>query len=119
MSFNVEIPFDSYRLYEGEHPRVDTFTEVQEIIRSVFDEPALPITRETIAQDVESWDSVMHVTLLLAVEDAFRMHFTLPEMAYLKNVGDLVNLIDSKRRPAYSVWTASDRAKSPQQDPHS
>jgi acyl carrier protein len=54
----------------------------------------------------------MHVTLLFAVEDAFGVHFSLPEMAYLKNVGDLVDLIDSKRRAGYSVVTASvtDRA---------
>ena len=107
MSLPVEIPFDVYRLYVGERPPVDTFTELQEVIRTVFDEPALSVTRETIAQDVESWDSVMHVTLLLEVEDKFGLHFSIPEMAYLKSVGDLVDLIDTKRRARGSGVTAN------------
>jgi acyl carrier protein len=98
MSFNVEIPFGVYRAYVGEQPPVDTFTELREVIRRVFDEPLLPVTREMIPQDVEAWDSVMHVTLLLEVEVIFRTRFSIPEMAYLKSVGDLVDLIDSKRR---------------------
>lgn len=107
MGLPVEIPFDVYRLYVGERPPVDTFTELLQVIRTVFDDPALPVTRETIAQDVEAWDSVMHVTLLMEVEDKFRLHFTIPEMAYLKSVGDLVDLIDSKRRARGSAVTTN------------
>jgi acyl carrier protein len=104
----------------GERPPIDTFNELQEVIRAVFDEPALPVTRETIAQDVEAWDSVMHVTLMLEVEDKFRVTFSLPEMAYLKSVGDLVDLIECKlrKRGPGVLATFTDRATGQQEHVH-
>ena len=82
---------------------MDTFSQVQEVIRSVFDDPELAVSRRTTPWDIESWDSVMHVTVLLEVQSRLRLHFSLSEMAYLKDVGDLVNLIDSKQQARRSV----------------
>lgn len=76
---------------------MDTLARLQEIIRNVFDDDSLVMTRETTAQDVEAWDSVQNVTLMLEVESAFRVRFSTSEMAYLKNVGELVDLIDRKQ----------------------
>ena len=51
----------------------------------------------TNADDVEGWDSSMHVTLMLRVEKAFGVRFTSSQVASLENVGQLVALIDAKR----------------------
>lgn len=77
---------------------MDTLTQLQEVFRTVFDDDALTISRETTAQDVEAWDSVQNVTLMLEVETDFKVRFSTSEMAYLKNVGDLVDLIEKKQK---------------------
>ncbi len=77
---------------------MDTLTQLQEVFRGVFDDDALEIRRETTAQDVEAWDSVQNVTLMMEVESVFRVRFSTAEMAYLKNVGELVDLIESKQQ---------------------
>ena len=76
---------------------MDTFSQIQEVIRLVFDDAELAVSRKTTPRDIETWDSVMHVTLLLEVQSKIGVRLSIAEMAYLKNVGDLVDLIDSKQ----------------------
>lgn len=77
---------------------MDTLTQLQDVFRNIFEDDSLLISRDTTAQDIESWDSVQNVTLMLEVETEFGVRFSTSEMAYLKNVGDLVDLIDKKRK---------------------
>jgi acyl carrier protein len=77
---------------------MDTLTQLQEVFRTVFEDEDLVISRETTAQDIEAWDSVQNVTLMLDVETQFKVRFSTSEMAYLKNVGDLVDLIEKKQQ---------------------
>jgi acyl carrier protein len=77
---------------------MDTLTQLQEVFRTVFDDDSLVISRETTAQDIEAWDSVQNVTLMLNVETEFKVRFSTSEMAYLKHVGDLVDLIEKKQQ---------------------
>ena len=63
------------------------------VFRDVFDNPKLEISEETTAQDVEGWDSIMHVNLIVAVEQAFGVSFTTKEVKALANVGDFIKLI--------------------------
>lgn len=77
---------------------MNTLTKLQDVFRNIFDDDALTIMRETTAQDIEAWDSVQNVTLMLEVESVFGVRFSTSEMAYLKNVGDLVDLIEKKRK---------------------
>lgn len=76
----------------------DTLAEVSQIIRDVFDDDELSITRSTTAAEVAAWDSLMHVTLVLQVEATFGIKFSSSEIANLKNVGELVDLVDSRRK---------------------
>lgn len=78
--------------------RMDTLTQLQEVFRNIFEDEALTISRETTAQDIEAWDSVQNVTLMLEVETEFKVRFSTSEMAYLKNVGDLVDLVEKKQK---------------------
>jgi acyl carrier protein len=66
------------------------------IFRTVFDEPDLQLTRDMTATDVPAWDSLSHITLIVAVEREFGIRFTTAEVAALMNVGDLADLVRKK-----------------------
>jgi acyl carrier protein len=63
------------------------------VMRDIFDNPQLEISDTTTADDVDGWDSIMHVNLIVAVEKAFGISFTTKEVRGLANVGDLIQLI--------------------------
>lgn len=69
---------------------------VREIMVDVFDDDDLVITPETTADDVEEWDSLSHIRLIVAVERAFGIKFANAEIESLENVGDLIGAIDKK-----------------------
>ena len=73
-----------------------TLERVNQVFQQVFDDDELEVSRETSARDVEGWDSLMHVTLLINVEKAFGMKFSSSEVAGLSKVGDLVDMIDAR-----------------------
>jgi acyl carrier protein len=69
---------------------------LQDVFRMVFDDEELRITADTTANDVDGWDSLSHVNLILAVETRFKVRFTQKELLTLKSVGDLHRAILSK-----------------------
>ena len=71
-------------------------SQLTTIFRDVFDDPDLVPKREMTADDVSEWDSLSHVRLMLTVEKAFRVRFTASQVGNLKNVGDLIDLLQSK-----------------------
>jgi acyl carrier protein len=75
----------------------DTLARLNEVFRDVFGDDELSVTRETTAHQVEGWDSLMHVTLIIAVERAFSLRLSSSEVASLESVGDLLELIESKQ----------------------
>jgi acyl carrier protein len=77
----------------------DLLQRVTQVFQRVLDDDELAVTRETTAQDVEGWDSVTHVTLLVNCERAFGIKVRSSEVAGLKNVGELVDLIAAKQAP--------------------
>jgi len=66
------------------------------VFHETFQNHNLVIAREMTAQDVEGWDSLAHVQLIIAVETAFGIKFKLREIMGMKNVGDMIDLIDAK-----------------------
>jgi acyl carrier protein len=74
----------------------DLLPEIQEIFRDVFDEPNLVITRESNASTVEDWDSLAHINLVTAIEKKYKIKFALGELQELKNVGDMIDLMEVK-----------------------
>lgn len=71
--------------------------EVQAIFRDVFDDAELVLRRETCAADIEDWDSLAQMTLVSAIEKKFDIKFKIDEVVCLKNVGDIVDLIERKQ----------------------
>ena len=70
--------------------------QLREIMIDVFDADDLQITPATNAEDIEEWDSLSHVRLVVAVERKFGFKFTNSEIESLKTVGDLARLIETK-----------------------
>lgn len=74
----------------------DTLGRLEAVFRDVLDDDDVQLSRSTTASDVPGWDSLAHVRLILAVEKAFGVKFSAAQVTKLKNVGDLVDLIQSK-----------------------
>ena len=76
--------------------RDDILAKVQEVFREELVVEDLVLTDETTADDVEEWDSLSHVQLVVALEKAFGIKFTSREILSWDNVGDLVDCIAGK-----------------------
>jgi acyl carrier protein len=74
----------------------EIYPRLTQIMRDVFDDDDLVATPELTAHDVKEWDSVNHVTLVVAVEEAFGIKFRSAELEKMKNVGQLVEQIEKK-----------------------
>lgn len=74
--------------------REEIFEEVQEIFRDVFDDDELEIEDSTNAEDIEEWDSLEHINLVINMEKKFSLKFNLKEVGELANVGEMVDLIE-------------------------
>lgn len=70
--------------------------ELTPIFQDVFDDEELTITAETNAGDIEDWDSLAQIRLIAAMEKRFSIKFNFGELQTLKNVGDMVQLIQKK-----------------------
>ena len=79
---------------------LDLLASLEEVFRDVLGDDQLVLAREVTAEDIEAWDSIAHVHLLVAVEGTFGVKFTTGEMARLtqegQTVGNLVDLVGSK-----------------------
>lgn len=69
--------------------------KLQEVFCDVFDDE-IEIFDEMTAKDIEDWDSLMHIQLIIAIEKAFQVKFSAQEVAQVNNVGEFIQLIDSK-----------------------
>lgn len=76
---------------------------VIQIIQDVFDDPFLEITPETTADDIDGWDSMRHINIVVAVEAKFGIRFHAAELESLRNVGDLVSLTEDRLKKASPV----------------
>jgi acyl carrier protein len=72
------------------------YATLSEIFHDVFDDESIVVTPQLTADDVDEWDSLSHIRLVLAIERQFRLQFSAAEVSRLKNVGEFVSLIRSK-----------------------
>jgi acyl carrier protein len=69
---------------------------VQEIFRDVFDNDEIVVTPETQAEDIDEWDSLSHVQLIVAIEKAFHVKLTSKEILSWDNVGEMIDALSAK-----------------------
>lgn len=74
--------------------------QVQDVFREVFDDPALTLDESMTAADVDGWDSLAHINLIVAIEKRLGVRFATVEISRLKNdganVGNLMELVAHK-----------------------
>ena len=75
---------------------IDIRKKLRDIAREVFSDEGLEITDELSQDDVKAWDSLGHIRLVAATEDAFQITFTMDEIEGLKRMGQIVELIAEK-----------------------
>ena len=73
----------------------EILNRISSVFEDVFDE-RIALTENTTADDVEGWDSLAHVRLIVTIEKHFEIRFNSAEITSLKNIGQLANLIESK-----------------------
>ena len=76
--------------------RNEVLARVQEVFRDVLDNEDIVLSDETTADDIEEWDSLSHIQLIVAVEKAFHVKFTSKEILSWKNIGEMVDCILAK-----------------------
>ncbi len=74
----------------------EIYKKLNEIFTDVLDLDKCNLSEDTTADDIEEWDSLSHIQLVVAVEKAFNLKFTSKEIMGWNNVGEMVNSIYSK-----------------------
>lgn len=73
--------------------REEVYERLNAVFQDVFDDEELTVNDDTVASDVEGWDSLMHITLIDSVEDEFDIKLSMKTVVHAKNVGELVSAI--------------------------
>ena len=74
----------------------DLIDRITPVFREVFDDDGLVITPEMTADDIDEWDSLSHIRLIVSHEIEFGVKFKTTELRDLRNVGDFIDLLKSK-----------------------
>lgn len=73
--------------------REEAFERLTSVFREVFDDDEIELNDATTSEDIEEWDSLMHITLMLAVGSEFSFKVPISKVNSMKNVGQMVDLI--------------------------
>jgi acyl carrier protein len=72
------------------------YAQLRDVFQNVFDDDSIAVTPELSANDVDGWDSLTHIRLMLTVEKAFKVKLSVLEIGKMANVGDLVKLLKTR-----------------------
>lgn len=76
--------------------KAEVLAKVQEIFQDVLDNEDIELNYETTADDIDEWDSLSHIQLIVAIEKEFRVKFTSKEIMSWGNVGEMIDNIINK-----------------------
>ncbi len=74
------------------------YARLNKVFRDVFDDDEITVGPKTTANDIEDWDSLEHITLMSAVQREFKVKFTMGEIASMKNVGEMADIIAARAK---------------------
>jgi acyl carrier protein len=77
----------------GKMTKESIYEKLNGIFQDVFDDEEITVNEHTIADDIEDWDSLEHINLVVAIEEEFGMKFKMSEVTGMKNVGEMVEII--------------------------
>ena len=72
------------------------YSQLTNVFHEIFEDQSVVPTPDLKASDVEEWDSLNHINLIVAIEARFRIKFKTAELEALRNVGHLVDIIEQK-----------------------
>ena len=73
--------------------REEIYKNLDEVFQDVFDDDTIHVNDNTTADDIEDWDSLEHIGLIVAIERKFNIKFNMWEITSLKTVGEMVDII--------------------------
>lgn len=73
--------------------RKEVFEKLNNVFCDVFDDDSIVLTEETNSNDIEDWDSLEQINLIVAIEKEFNIKFEISEVNKMKNVGEMVDTI--------------------------
>ena len=76
--------------------REAVFEKLNEVFRDVFEDDEITVEDSTTAADVDGWDSLEHINLINAIEQEFDIKFNMGQIVSMKNVGEMVTIIEGK-----------------------
>lgn len=76
--------------------REEAYEKLNEVFRDVFDDESITVNDATTADDIEDWDSLEHINLIVAVEEMFSIKFNMGEVNSFANVGEMMDSILKK-----------------------
>lgn len=75
----------------------EIYDKLNTVFQDVFDDESITVSAATTAEDIEDWDSLEHINLVAAVEQAFGVKFSMGQVMTMKNVGEMVTIIMGNR----------------------
>lgn len=76
--------------------REEVFKRLNQIFQDVFDDESITVQDATTADDIEDWDSLEHINLVVAIEKEFDIKFNMGDVSKMKNVGEMADLIQQR-----------------------
>lgn len=76
--------------------REEVFNRLTKVFQDVFDDEEIRLTDNTVSSDIEDWDSLNHINLVVSVEKEFGIKFSMGETQKMKNVGEMVSIIQER-----------------------
>ena len=74
----------------------EIYQRLNKVFQDVFDDETITVKAETTANDIEDWDSLEHINLMVAIEKEFGFKFNMNEVTSMKNVGEMVSIIQER-----------------------
>jgi len=74
----------------------EIYKRTNEVFHDIFDDESIVVTASTVAEDIEEWDSLEHINLVVAIEKEFGVKFKMKEITGMKNVGEMVEIIQDR-----------------------